>query len=174
MLIELVVLAGVLAAIGFGAVERHRRAQRREHSERIVALLLTTMAPAVARAEPRELLAWRSAANGIRELFPEQVETIEARTGNRFPFPRALIEDAHARWTADWLAWERQHDIECRERVAALTAELNAVEKGGAPAVRAKLDALEDEKLQDYQRRYEEYVRVGNGLVALMKTDTTD
>ena len=174
MYIELIVLAGVLAAIVLGAMERHRRAQRREHGERIVALLLTTMAPAVARAEPRELLAWRSAAEGIRELFPEEVATIEARMGDRFPFPRAVVEDVHARWTADWLAWERQHDTECRERVAALTAELNAAARESAPAVRAKLDALEDEKLQRYQRRYEEYVRVGNGLVALMETGTTD
>ena len=33
-----------------------------------------------------------------------------------------------------------------------------------SPAGRARLAALDDEKLQTYQQRYEEYVRIGNGL----------
>ncbi len=167
--LTLIVVAVVLAVVTASVAERYRREQRREHHQRIVALLLTTITPTVARAEPRELLAWRSAAEAVRELFPEAVATIEARTGERFPFPRAVVEDAHARWTADWLAWERRHDTEYRGRVTALTAELTAVGQDGATSVRAKLDALEDEKLQRYQQRYEEYARVGSGLIALVE-----
>ena len=166
--ITLIVIAVVLAGLAVVLAERHRRACRAEHGERIAALLLTSVAPAVARAEPRELLAWRSAADAARQLFPEAVAVIEAGTGERFPFPRAVVEDAHAHWTADWLAWEQHHDTEYRERAAALEVERHAAAGGdAATAVRAKIGALEDEKLQTYQRRYEEYVRVGNGLIAL-------
>ena len=169
--VTLIGIAVVLAGLAVVLAERHRRACRAEHRERIVALLLTTVAPAVARADPRELLAWRSAADAARQLFPEAVAVIEARTGERFPFPRAVIEDAHAHWTADWLAWEQHHDTEYRERAAALEAELHAASGGdAATVVRAKIGGLEDEKLQTYQRRYEEYVRVGNGLIALTET----
>ena len=169
--VTLIVIAVLLAALAAALAERHRRACRVEHDERIVAMLLTTVAPAVARAEPRELLAWQGAAGAARELFPEAVATIEARTGERFPFPQAVVEEAHAHWTAEWLAWERQHDAEYKERAAALEAELHAV--GGddaAMALRARIAALDDEKLQTYQRRYEEYVRVGKGLIALTET----
>lgn len=169
--LTLIVVAVVLAVAAAGVAERYRRERRRDHQERIVALLLTTFMPAVARADPRELLAWRTSADSVRELFPEAVATIEAQTGERFPFPRAVVEDAHAQWTADWLAWERQHDTAYRERAATLEAELQAT--GGddaAAAVRAKIATLEDERLQTYQRRYEDYVRVGNGLIALTET----
>ena len=167
----LIVVAVVLAVAAAGVTQRYRREQRREHHETIVALLLTTFMPAVARAEPRELLAWRTPADAVRKLYPEAVATIEAETGERFPFPRTVVEDAHAQWTAEWLAWERQHDTVYRERAATLEAELQAT--GGddaAAAVRAKISTLEDEKLQTYQRRYEDYVRVGNGLIALTET----
>ena len=170
--LTLIVVAVVLAAAATSVAQRYRREQRREHNQRIVALLLTTCMPAVARAEPRELLAWRNAAGAVRKLFPEAVATIEAETGERFPFPRAVVEDAHAQWTADWLAWERKHDTVHRERAATLEAALHAAgSDDAATAVRAKIAALEDEKLQTYQRRYEEYVRIGNGLIALTETD---
>ena len=158
----IVTLIGVVAL----AAERARRDRRRQHQERLAAALLTTLAPAAVRAEPRDLLAWRTAADAARRMFPDAVGAIERRTGERFPFSHAVIDDAHARWTAEWLAWERRHDIECRQRESALEAELLAA-GDAAPAVRARLAALEDEKLQAYQRRYEEYVRVGNGLTAL-------
>ena len=168
--LTLIVVAVLLAVAAAGVAERNRREQRREHHQTIVALLLTTFMPAVARAEPRELLAWRTPADTVRKLYPEAVATIETETGERFPFPRTVVEDAHAQWTTDWLAWERQHDTVYRERAATLEAELQATGGDAAAAVRAKIAALEDEKLQTYQRRYEEYVRVGNGLIALTET----
>ncbi|MYK88322.1 MAG: hypothetical protein F4018_08235 [Acidobacteria bacterium] len=83
------------------------------------------------------------------------------------------MDDAHARWTAEWLAWERRHDADFKQRANALEAELRAA--GDTPAgVRARLSALDDEKLQAYQERYEEYVRIGNGLAALRERASGD
>lgn len=158
----------IIAVIGALVVvaERARRDGRRQHRERLAALLLTTLAPDAARGEPRDLLAWRATADSIRRMFPDAVRDIERRTGEAFPFSHAVIDDAHARWTAEWLAWERRHDIEFKQRASALEAELQAA-GGSTVAGRARLAALDDEKLQAYQQRYEEYVRVGNGLTAL-------
>ncbi|MCY4633074.1 MAG: hypothetical protein OXG04_00935 [Acidobacteria bacterium] len=146
--------------------ERARRDLARQHRERLVAILITSLSPAAARSEPRDLLAWRGAADTARRLFPEAVGAIERRTGEAFPFPHAVVDDAHARWTAEWLAWERRHDADFKQRANALDTDLRAA--GDTPAgVRARLSALDDEKLQAYQERYEEYVRIGNGLAAL-------
>ena len=75
-----------------------------------------------------------------------------------------MVRQAHARWTTDWLAWERSHDVEFKRRAAAAQPE------AGAPvtaAVRAALDAIENEKLELYQRRYAEYVTVAKALQSL-------
>ena len=159
----IVVIAGAVAAVA----ERARRDRQRQHRERLIAALLTSLAPAAARAEPKELLAWRWVAGAARALFPDAVAEIERRTGERFPFPLEAVEEAHARWTAEWLAWERRHDADFRQRASALEAELHAAGEAGLPAGRARIAALDDEKLQAYQHRYEEYVRIGNGLAAL-------
>ena len=143
-----------------------RRDRRRQHREHLAAVLLTSLIPAAVRGQPRDLLAWRLAADNARRMFPDAVDAIERRTGEMFPFSRDVVDEAHARWTADWLAWERRHDLEFKQRTSALEAELVAA-GGDTPAGRARLAALEDEKLQAYQQRYEEYVRVGNGLTAL-------
>ena len=155
-----------LICVLFFVAERSRRDRAQQHRERLAATLLASLAPAAARAEPRDLLAWRGAADVARRLFPEAVGAIERQTGEAFPFPHAVVDDAHARWTAEWLAWERRHDADFKQRANALEAELRAA--GNTPAgVRARLSALDDEKLQAYQERYEEYVRIGNGLAAL-------
>ena len=160
-------LVGTLTVVVAIAAERARRDRRRQHREQVVAVLLASVGPAVARADGRELLGWRRVAGTLRELLPEAVRTIEKRTGQPFPFPREVVEDAHARWTADWLAWERAHDIRFRQRTSALEAELRKGGEADTAAGRARLGTLDDEKLQDYQRRYEEYVRVGKELAAL-------
>ncbi len=160
-----ILVAALIGAVLFVA-ERARRDRRRQHRERLAAVLLTSLAPAAARAEPRELLAWRGAAETARRLFPDAVEAIERQSGEAFPFPHAVVDDAHARWTAEWLAWERRHDVDFKQRTGRLEADLEAA-GGVTPAGRARLAALDDEKLQTYQQRYEEYVRIGNGLTAL-------
>ena len=77
---------------------------------------------------------------------------------------------AHARWTADWLAWERTHDADYKLKAAVLQ---EALAEGGDAAVgRARTEALEREKLALYQRRYEEYARVAKALQTLATTAT--
>ena len=160
-------LVATLTVVVVVLAERARRDRRRRHREQLIAVLLTSIGPAVARADGRELLGWRRVAGTLRDLLPEAVRTIERRTGQPFPFAREVVEDAHARWTADWLAWERAHDIRFRQRGSALEAELQKSGESGTASGQARLAALDDEKLQDYQRRYEEYVRVGKELAIL-------
>ncbi len=162
----------IIASIGIVALvaERARRDRRRQHREHLAALLLTALAPAAARGEPRDLLALRSVADTVHRMFPDAVGAIEQQTGEGFPFAQDVIDDAHARWTAEWLAWEHRHDAEFKQRASVLEAEL--LDAGNeTPAGRARLASLEDEKLQAYQRRYEEYVRIGNGLTALKERE---
>ena len=84
--------------------------------------------------------------------------------GRPLPFGPAQIEAAHARWTSDWLAWEHMHDAEYKARAAAVLAEAPA----GSAVDRARLDAIERERLQRYQQRYESYVRTSKAIQGLM------
>ena len=88
-------------------------------------------------------------------------------SGARFPFPPDLVEAAHARWTAEWLAWERQHDLVYKRKAGEAEAELDRAEEEAVSRARAHLAAIEQEKLQLYQQRYEEYVQVGKALASL-------
>lgn len=136
----------------------------RERSLRLMALF----APGVAAAaqDPRALLAWQPLAGTARKLFPEECATLDGASGTRFPFSADQIQAAHSRWTAEWLVWEAAHDSEYKLRVAEIEATLQGA--GGSPLGRARLDAVEREKLERYQRRYEEYVRVGKAFQALL------
>ena len=118
------------------------REEQRRNRELSIA---TLFAPAIERAreDPRVLLTWQPLASTLRVRFPEEFAALDAASGSTFPFTRDFIAAAHSRWTADWLAWEKAH-----------------VEAG-------KVDAAERDKLELYQRRYEEYVRVGKALQAL-------
>ena len=168
-MLELLFVALMLSAVV--VMERARRDRARQHRERLMATLLASTAPAVARADPRELLAWKRFAKTARRLFPEAVAAIEKESGERFPLAPDIVESAHARWTADWLAWELRHDAEFTQRTRTLQAELDASGEVKSPAGRARLAALDDEKLQTYQQRYEEYVRIGNGLAEVTSAE---
>ncbi len=167
----LALIVGVLIAAVAAAQHYLRRDLERQHRERLAMDLLTRMAPVVARAEPRELLAWRGAARAVRELYPEIVADLEQASGERFPFTPALVEGCLARWSAEWLAWERQHDTDYKVRVRTAEAELRADGRDDSPEGRARLASIEDEKLQSYQQRYEEYARVARDLTALGAED---
>ena len=65
-------------------------------------------------------------------------------------------------------ARERHHDADFRKRTSGLEAELQIAGQVHTPDGHARLAALEDEKLQSYQRRYEEYVQIGKGLTDLL------
>ena len=97
-----------------------------------------------AREDPRLLLTWEPLAKMLRARFPAEFAALDQAGGSTFPFSKEFLADAHSRWTADWLVWEKLH-----------------VERG-------KVDAAEQERLALYQQRYQEYVRVSKGLQAIM------
>ena len=105
--------------------------------------------------DPRVLLTFPPLAPSIRALMPDVFESLDKAGGVMFPFPVERIQAAHAQWTAEWLVWERAHDAEYKARAA---------DAQGSPS---RLDAIEGEKLETYQRRYEEYIRVARALQAL-------
>jgi hypothetical protein len=126
--------------------------------------LLALFAPGVAAAaeNPRALLVWLPLATTARALFPADFAAIDRAAGGTFPFSREHIDAAHARWSAEWLTWEASHDAEYKLKAATAEEELRA--SPGSPVLRARLDSVEREKLERYQRRYEEYTRVSKAL----------
>jgi len=160
----------VAAAIAWAAtvIARELRTIRELAAEQQVLDLLTAFAPAIGAAadDPRVLLVWQPLAAAARELFPDAFRRLDRSAGTRFPFSADQIQAAHARWTADWLAWEQAHDAEFKLKAALAEAELAAA--GGDRLARARLDAIEREKLALYQRRYTDYVRIAKALQALL------
>jgi hypothetical protein len=143
------------------------RAARDEAARGRTLALVELLAPAVgaAQADPRALLAWQPVVNVARQLFPSESGALDRAAGGRFPFTADQAQTAHAQWTADWLAWERTHDSDFKLKAA--MAEQELVASGGSAVLRAKLDSIESAKLDLYQRRYSEYVRVAKALQAL-------
>jgi hypothetical protein len=129
--------------------------------------LLALFAPAVVQAanDPRTIIAWHPLAATARALYPDDFAALDRAGGVRFPFHDEQIHNAHSRWTADWLAWEYAHDGTYKLKTA--QAEADLVASGGAALARARLDAIEREKLELYQVRYEQYVKVAKALMAL-------
>ena len=139
----------------------------REHAARSRAVqILTLIAPGVSASaqDPRQLLVWQPLADAARALCPQEFIELDRASGGRFPFSDDVIQAAHARWSADWLAWELAHDTTYKLKSA--EAESAA---GTHALVRSKLDAIEREKLATYQHRYEEYARISKGLQGLVK-----
>ena len=167
-----IALAAVAAAIWFGAALLARRLLSRQRDDQIQGLL-ATFGPAVerARTDPRVLLAWYPVASAARRAFPVAFWALDGEAEPRFPFSAADLEAAHARWSTDWLDWERRQDAEHRARREAVEAELERATGETAPPLRARLEALEREKLEQYQRRYEEYVRVSRALKELSEAE---
>lgn len=131
--------------------------------------LLALFAPAVGAAalDPRAILVWQPLAHMARQMFPSEFAQLDAAAGGTFPFSQDRLQAAHAQWTTDWLGWERTHDAEYKLRAAEVEQEMAAA--GASPVLCARLDAVEQEKLELYQRRYAEYVRVAKALQALVK-----
>ena len=130
--------------------------------------LMAMFAPALSAADgdPRAILVWQPLARMARQMCPEAFAVIDQAAGGAFPFSHDRVQSAHAQWTADWLAWERTHDAEYKLRAAVVEQEIAAA--GTSAVLRSRLDAVEREKLNLYQRRYQEYVRVAKALQALM------
>jgi hypothetical protein len=128
--------------------------------------LLLLFAPGVAAAadDPAKLLVWHPLAAAARRLFTAEFAALDRAAGGAFPFSAEAIEQAHARWTADWLAWERAHDQTYKFKAA----EADAAEAPTPTLKRARQSAVETEKLELYQARYGQYVRVGKALQGLL------
>jgi hypothetical protein len=160
----------VAAAVVWAARQiAHELASRRGADGAQIAPLLTVFSAGMTAAaeDPRALLVWQPLANAARKLFPAEFATLDRAFGGTFPFTPEQIQSAHARWTTDWLGWERTHDGECKLKAAAVEEELG--DRTASPYGLARLEAVEREKLEQYQRRYEEYIRVSKALKVLMK-----
>ncbi len=162
---SLIVSAAVVWG-GLAVAAAVRAAQERRDRDRTAALLqLFAPALAAAQADARAFLVWQPIATAARALFPQEFAQLDRAWGGAFPFSRDAIQAAHAQWTADWLAWERAHDAEFKLKATRAQAEFAAAP--ASEAARGTVDAIEREKLDSYQRRYAEYVRVAKALQAL-------
>ena len=161
----------VAAAVGAAAfvIATELRAARAEATRARALTILQTFAPGIeaAQADPRAMLVWQPLARAVRQLFPSECAALDKAAGGSFPFTREQVQAAHSTWTTDWLAWERAHDADYKDRAAVAEHELAAA--NGSPAARARLDAIEREKLDLYQRRYQDYVQVARALQALIE-----
>jgi hypothetical protein len=146
------------------AVERHRR-------DAAIQQLLALFGPAAATAheDPRQLLSWYPVARSARKVFPEAFTRLDAAFGGTFPFNKDQLQAAHARCTSDWLAWERAHDAEFSLKAAQVEDEISRGAGPASPLLRTRLAALEQQKLELYQRRYEEYIKTAKALAAFVE-----
>jgi hypothetical protein len=166
-----IVVAGLALALGALVSQVKRlgdRLGRPEDARRARALqLLAMLAPGVAAAgdDPTAILAWQPVAATARSLFPDEFASLDRAAGGSFPFDAGRIQHAHSTWTAGWLAWEQAHEAAFRLKVAEAQSELAAA---GTALARARLEAVEREKLALYQTRYAQYIRVAKALQALM------
>jgi hypothetical protein len=139
---------------------------RRDRREAAIRQLFATFAPAAAQQDPKQLVAWQPLAQAGRKLFPDAFKDLDAAAGGAFPFTRDQLNAAHARWTADWLAWERAHDAEYSLKAAQVQDEIDRAQGQLSPLLRTRLAAVEQQKLERYQQRYEEYIKTAKALAA--------
>jgi len=125
-----------------------REASAADRAVHVVSLFSTGMAES--QRDVRALLVWQPLAKTARQLWPEAFAALDGAAGATFPFSSEQLQDAHARWTAEWLAWERTHDADYKLKAALLEHEY----PGGGDVLRARLDGVEREKIDLYQRRY--------------------
>jgi hypothetical protein len=149
--------------VSLAQIVSEMRAARQEARRARTLSIVQLFGPAVAAVQddPKALLVWQPLAATVRKLFPEECGSLDAAAGSPFPFSADVMSTAHARWTADWLAWEATHDATYKMKSAA------AAQDAESAAGRARVEAVEREKLDLYQRRYEEYVRVSKALQKL-------
>jgi len=140
---------------------------QQQRQRALIQQIIATFGPASAavQQDPKQLLVWYPIARASRKLFPDAFKALDDASGGAFPFTKEQIQAAHARWSADWLAWERAHDGEYKLRAAAAQEELG--ERAASAYGRSRLESIEREKLERYQQRYEEYTRVSKALQTL-------
>jgi hypothetical protein len=163
----LVAAIGVLAIpIGLWRLGQTIERQRRSA---IIQQQLATFAPAAAavQQDPRQLLVWYPLAQTSRQLFPDAFAELDRAAGGTFPFTKEQLSAAHAKWTADWLAWESAHDAEYSLKAAEVQNEIDRTGQSASlasPLLRTRLAAVEQQKLDRYQQRYEEYIKTAKAI----------
>lgn len=167
-MIELVISALIGGALVY-AVWRVGNEVQQQRREATLHQMLGTFAPAAAASQhdPKQLVVWYSFAQTSRKLFPDAFKTLDAAAGGAFPFTKEQLKAAHARCTSDWLAWERAHDAEYAVKTAQVQDEIDRAQGPASPLLRTRLAALEQQKLERYQQRYEEYIKTAKALAAL-------
>jgi hypothetical protein len=173
VIVEVVAVVVLAGAMGWSAqrIVAEVKAARDEASRARAITMMHLFGPAMSEAarDPRALLVWYPLAQAARAMNPDVFAAIDRVAQRPFPFSAEQVQAAHAQWTADWLAWERTHDAEYKLKAATIEQELgsNPGVPGGSPMLRARLDAVEREKLDSYQRRYQQYVEVAKALQGL-------
>lgn len=144
---------------------------RRQRREATVQHLLATFAQATAAAQqdPKQLLVWHPLAQTSRRLFPDAFAALDVAAGGAFPFTKEQLSAAHSRWTAEWLAWERAHDAEYAVKTAQVQDEIDRTQGPASALLRTRLAAVEQQKLERYQQRYEEYIKTAKALAAFVE-----
>jgi hypothetical protein len=135
----------------------------------IIQQQLATFAPAAlaVQHEPKQLLVWYPLAQTSRKLFPDAFAELDRAAGGTFPFTKEQLSAAHAKCTSDWLAWESTHDAEFSLKAAEVQNEIDRTGQSASlasPLLRTRLAAVEQQKLDRYQQRYEEYIKTAKAL----------
>jgi hypothetical protein len=162
------VILGAIAVVLLRQLQRTASQLRRELS---VHQLLALFGPAAAavQGDPRQLLVWQPIARTSRQLFPEAFAELDQASGGSFPFTREQLQAAHARCSSDWLGWERAHDAEYALKTAMVQEEIARIGGQPTPLLKTRLAAIEQEKLERYQQRYEDYIKTAKALAAFVE-----
>jgi hypothetical protein len=147
-----------------GILERRRR-------DATIQQLLAIFGPATAavQQDPRQMLVWYPLAQNSRSLFPDAFAELDRACGGTFPFTKEQMKSAHARCSSDWLAWERAHDAEYSLKTAQVEDEIARAGGQATPLLRTRLAAVDQQKLERYQQRYEEYIKTAKALAAFVE-----
>jgi hypothetical protein len=165
--ITAVLLAAVFVIVAVVVIREIRHLRQ----EQLVRQLLAMFVPTGGQVsqEPRELLLWFPIAKAGRRMFPEAFQKLDSAFESRFPYSESHVNEVHARLTADWLSWEREHDFNYKLKKIEAEQELVKRNEAETSVGRARLAKLEREQLSVYQKRYEDYVRTSKAFESLMK-----
>ena len=104
------------------------RAAREDAGRGRTLAILQAFAPGIGAAhnDPRALLVWQPLARAARQAFPAECAALDKAAGGTFPFTADQIQAAHSRWTTEWLAWERRHDADYKQKAAEIEEQILA------------------------------------------------
>ena len=154
------------AGVAFG-LWRIAEALDRQRHDAVLHQLVATFAPAISAVQqnPKNLLVWYPIARASRTLFPEAFTALDRASGGAFPFNNDLVQSAHARCSSDWLAWENANEAEFALKIAQVQDDIDRAGQP-SPLLRTRLAAIEQQKLQAYQQRYEEYIKTAKAIAS--------